>query len=186
LEIAEPALGTARRCDFPAEWLRTNNHTVERTPAVEMTGGGNPAQTAGFPHSHRAGDGGPLSHPRAKPAKIKRFHRFSLRTIYSELFRRNNPKYSDRDVRHSSSEFSCRSFFVPFWVVIKLAEQSRKRTIQFVTKAATSLLNNLAEEGIFIADNLPAERDVEILEGHSEQVGAMQLAERFGTGLTGT
>src|ERR1700730_8737524 len=27
---------------------------------------GNPAQNAGFPHSHRAGDGGPLSHPTAK------------------------------------------------------------------------------------------------------------------------
>ena len=70
---------TVRRCDFPAEWLRTNNHAAERTPAVEMAGG-NPAPTAGFPHSHRAGDGGPLSHPRAKPAKIEGFYRFSLRT----------------------------------------------------------------------------------------------------------
>ena len=51
LEIAEPALGTARRCDFPAEWLRTNNHAAERTPAVEMAGGGNRAnvQTRPFP-----------------------------------------------------------------------------------------------------------------------------------------
>jgi len=48
-----------------------------RAPAL-----GNPAQNAGFRHSHRAGDGGPLLHPRAKPAKIEGFYRFSLRTVF--------------------------------------------------------------------------------------------------------
>jgi hypothetical protein len=46
-------LGTARRSDFPAEWLRTNNHAAERTPAVEMAGRGNRenVQTRPFPDS---------------------------------------------------------------------------------------------------------------------------------------
>ena len=53
LEIDGPAPGTARRSDFPAEWLRTNNHAAERTPAVEMAGRGNRGnvQTRPFPDS---------------------------------------------------------------------------------------------------------------------------------------
>src|ERR1700730_12818335 len=53
LEIDGPAPGTARDSDFPAEWLRTNNHAAERTPAVEMAGRGNRGngQTRPFPDS---------------------------------------------------------------------------------------------------------------------------------------
>src|ERR1700736_3664767 len=60
---------------------------------------GNPAQNAGFPHSHRAGDGGPLSHPRAKPAKIEGFYRFSLRTHKQPPKRRPHQKKQKKNTK---------------------------------------------------------------------------------------
>src|SRR6202049_4758517 len=99
LEIDGPAPGTARHSDFPAEWLRTNNHAAERTPAVEMAGRGNRGnvQTRPFPDSphpwkSRTKRGIPTFPPRRRrrtaftpnseeAAKIEEFYRFSLRTL---------------------------------------------------------------------------------------------------------
>lgn len=50
----------------------------------------------------------------------------------------------------------------------EFAQQGRERAIQFIAEAASPLLDDLAEEGIFFAHNLPPERYIEILKRNGE------------------
>jgi hypothetical protein len=45
------------------------------------------------------------------------------------------------------------------------------------------LLNDFAKEGLFVANDLAAQCDVQILERHREQVSAMQAAQNTRRGL---
>jgi len=58
------------------------------------------------------------------------------------------------------------------------AQQCSKCTVQLVTETAAAPLYKLASEGILVERNLSAEGDVEILERNSQQMGAMNRAQR--------
>jgi hypothetical protein len=59
-----------------------------------------------------------------------------------------------------------------------------KSAVHLVAEATAAFVHDLVQEAAFVADNLPAEGDVEILKGNCEHVGAVEGAESLSGGFS--